>query len=116
MGNFLGVRQFFLPWRKHQIERKPSHLMRFIWIALALLTLSSAALALSEDEKQGLSRILNEIPLLSNMSSPWSQNVSLACDTPGFYGITCSDGPDPHVIGMYGPNKSFPNFQDKMRR
>ena len=76
--------------------------MRHILVLFILLSSTLAALALSEDELRAIEGLREAFHGLDTLQSrPWSSNASAACDPPYFYGLTCSEGPDPHVIKMY---------------
>lgn len=75
--------------------------MRTITLFLLLL-LVSPTYGLTSGEEGAIADILESFPHLREESPPWNYNVSLACDEPPFYGLTCSNGPDPHVLKMYG--------------
>lgn len=67
---------------------------------LVLISLSSAAFALTEGEIAALQSIHNGWPRLANKSPPWTSNISAACAGEGFYGLRCSEDHE-HVIEMY---------------
>lgn len=82
-----------------------SILMKCSLLLLLLLSLlCSSALALSEGEKSALQAILLNFSGLGSASPPWTANVASACTPPGFYGVSCSNDSDPHVIRMYEPS------------
>lgn len=68
---------------------------------LLLALVLFGAHALSPGELNALSSFLTNFPILAAQSPPWQSNVSLACSSPGFYGITCSNETDAHVLGLY---------------
>lgn len=76
-------------------------LMKFLLLLCMLLLASVECLALSAGEEEALLAIRASFPALALTSPPWTQNVSLACEPEPFYGLQCSEGPDPHVIGLY---------------
>ena len=56
---------------------------------------------MSVGEETALQALLDSFPKLTTTQPPWTINVSQACETPSFYGLTCSDGPDPHILKLY---------------
>lgn len=75
--------------------------MFLIRILIVLFALSICTSALYTHEELALSEIYESVEGLRRVSPPWRSNVSAACEHPVFYGITCSEGPNPHVIGLY---------------
>lgn len=74
-------------------------------LLLVALLLCGRALALSAGEEEALGAFLkNFIGLNAVQPNPWTPNISMACTPPVFYGLTCSEGPDPHVTQMYDAN------------
>jgi hypothetical protein len=72
-----------------------------IWILSAVV---SQNLALTEGEQLALISLTAHIPILTSTTPPWSTNAAnafKACDKPHWYGLSCSSGPDPHVIELY---------------
>lgn len=57
--------------------------------------------SLSLGEKECISDFLSAWPDLGSLVPPWTSNASSACDNPPFKGITCTEGPEKHVIGLY---------------
>lgn len=76
--------------------------MKLPLLVLLLLCSALSALSLSTGEEEALLDLYRNYPLLGNQPHPWSANVTNACVSPGFTGVMCSDGEDPHVIGLYG--------------
>lgn len=68
-----------------------------------LFSLILNAHALSEGEKSVVGSLLLGNPYLSLLSPPWTSNSSLACEEPPFEGISCSDGSEKHITGLYAP-------------
>lgn len=83
--------------------------MNKLAVLLVLLSLYSAAFALSEGEISALQSMHSVWHNLDRLSPPWNSNVSSACDGAGFYGIICSEDKE-HVVEMYewGSVKPFP--------
>ena len=86
--------------------------MKRIIVLLLLLNTAYFCFALTQDEETGLEALLTNFPALASMEPSWSTNVSEACRDRPFYGLTCSDGPDQHVLKMYAAVffLSFPIF------
>lgn len=72
-------------------------------LIVLLLLISSAFIssALTPGEISAIEAIYQNFPKLGIIDPPWTSNASNACGTPGFEGITCSLGPEPHVLGLY---------------
>ena len=75
--------------------------MRLCIILLVVLSLVCSSLALTPEEETALHAFYEAFPGLALASPPWTSNASKACEGPGFYGITCSNDSDTHVIGLY---------------
>lgn len=78
---------------------------RFLVLVLLLLAVSLAK-GLTEGEKEALEEFKTNWTGLQAATPPWNRNVSTACDVPVFYGLSCSNGPDPHILELY-VDKSF---------
>lgn len=92
----------------HYVMAVPGLHQLYILVLLLFLTVTVAAL--TEGENEALSAILDSWPILASPSGGWDKNVSKACEADPFYGLTCSESPDPHVVGMYAqlqPNRFF---------
>lgn len=61
-----------------------------------------AAQAISEGEKTALNDLLRNFPHLGFLSPPWASNTSAVCGNPPFQGLECSDGPEKHILSLYG--------------
>jgi hypothetical protein len=75
----------------------------FQWnfVFVVLLLVAPLSWSLTQRELDGVASLIEDWLQLSHTSPPWqSKNTSAVCDVP-FYGVTCSDGPDPHIIGLY---------------
>jgi hypothetical protein len=83
--------------------RHPNVLMiRYLLLLVILFYLPLDCTCLTEGEIGALKSILSIWPSLETASPPWTEwNISLACNKPFAFGLSCSEGPDPHVIGMY---------------
>jgi hypothetical protein len=81
-------------------------LMKCFIVPLLLLTLVYSTAALTTDEESALEALFHSFPSLASEHPGWSSNTSLACEAPVFYGLQCSDGPDPHVLSMYATPRS----------
>ena len=77
-------------------------LVAFFIVAIAL----KCSLALSEGEEKVINDLFQEWPVLHSVSPPWTSNASEACDVP-FGGLTCSQGLEKHIIGLYDANFFF---------
>lgn len=75
--------------------------MKRLLRTVVLLLLAVWALALTSDEQTALIELRSSIPNLRALPAPWIADPTEACDSDYFEGVTCSDGPDPHVIGLY---------------
>lgn len=73
--------------------------MRLI-VFFLLISLLEGSTALSEGEKIALSDLLKEWPFLGSLSPEWTSNSSEACIGP-FKGLSCSNGPDQHILSLY---------------
>ena len=76
--------------------------MRPSLLFLLLITLVLSTNALTSGEENALEGLLSQFPSLTTCTPPWTSNVSVACDDPPFYGLSCSNGDDKHVLKMYG--------------
>ena len=74
----------------------------FLLLSLLLSTVYGSN-ALAAGEIVALEKLLATFPALQAQTPPWSANTTLACEPPGFYGLTCSEGPDRHILKLYGP-------------
>ena len=86
--------------------------------ALAILILALVVLvadALSTEEEEAIQALLLSIPALNATSPPWTSNSSAACDKPSFYGLNCSNGEEPHVIGLYVDVFFIPSLNKKKK-
>lgn len=79
--------------------------MRPSLVLLILAFAVAAADALSQSELKALEALGTSFPVLATKYPPWTSNISAACDSRPFYGLTCSDGPDPHVLELYGASE-----------
>lgn len=90
----------------------PSTLMKRALLLLVLSLSFLAALALSPGELEALEVLSADFPALARVhdfdSIPWTGNLSAACDVPSFYGLKCSNEPDPHIQALYVQNNFFP--------
>lgn len=68
---------------------------------ILLLWLVSVAYGLTRGEKDALEAFQTTWPGLQLVTPSWNRSVLTACDPPVFYGLTCDNGPDPHITGMY---------------
>lgn len=75
--------------------------MKGVLVLLLLLSVAFGALSLTPREQEGLQAILEAFPVLTAATPPWSSNISEACNSPGFYGITCTSDLDAHVLKLY---------------
>lgn len=87
-----------------------SNLMRSCLVPLVLLLTVYGAFALTSGEELALQAFLRDIPALNETSPPWTLDTSKACSALGFYGVECSNGTDPHIIGMYVTNQFIRPF------
>lgn len=71
-------------------------------ILILCLYCPKSAFGLTSGEESALASLLRNFPVLGGFTPPRWSNVSIACNDPVFNGLTCSDGPDPHVLAMYG--------------
>lgn len=55
--------------------------------------------ALSAGERDALLAILQSNPRLGSGPNQWG-NPSLACEPPVYYGLTCSNDTDPHILSL----------------
>lgn len=76
--------------------------MKRYQLLLLFAALISGALALTAGEESVLQTFRTSWPALSFIQPVWTENISEACGPRPFYGLTCSEGPDPHVTKMYG--------------
>lgn len=102
---FLAVWEelFHLSFPEHSGHASVASGMNRLLLALLLLAVSYSVCALSSNEITALEDLVKNFPLLREQRSPWSRNASLACESPVFYGLTCTDGPDQHVSTLYEP-------------
>jgi hypothetical protein len=75
---------------------------RFLPLLVLLAWLVSGNLALSESEAFALRSLTRRWPSLTTLKPQWSLDTSSACVEPFWQGLNCSEGNDPHVIGLYG--------------
>jgi hypothetical protein len=83
--------------------------MKYFLVPLLWFALVYSTAALTTDEESALEALFHSFPSLASEYPGWSTNTSLACEAPVFYGLQCSDGPDPHVLSMYAAPSKF-NF------
>lgn len=81
--------------------------MRLCLILLLLLGAVFSALALTDGEVLAVEAFYRNFPALQTTTPPWQTNGTLACTKPVFYGLTCSDGPDPHITTLYESSLAF---------
>ena len=79
------------------------------------LTLVLSAHALTVGEKSAIEAIFNHFPVLGQSTPPWTSNASEACSEPPFYGLSCSDTSDPHVVSLYVALEPSQKFAMPMR-
>lgn len=72
----------------------------FIWIVVLLSAIYCTS-ALNGSEESAILAIATNFPALASAQPAWTSNASSACDSPGFYGLTCSDGPESHILKLY---------------
>ena len=70
-------------------------------LILVLAFMVGSACCLSVGEIETLQKIYESSFGLRAVDPPWNSNASSACDPPGFYGVSCSPGPDPHILSLY---------------
>lgn len=75
--------------------------MKHVGLVLVLLIALWRTSALSSRELEAISSLAEEWPVLRSLVPSWTLNASEACNDPPFYGLTCSGGPDPHVVSLY---------------
>lgn len=85
--------------------------MRGSLCVLAVLLLASWALALTGPEEKAVFALMESLPNLRLQPYPWLNDSTKICDHDLFEGLTCSDGPDKHIIGLYEALFSF-GFRD----
>lgn len=77
--------------------------MRSFLVLLLLALTVFAVHGLSGQELDALTALGNRFKILTTASPPWRLDaIDTACNNPPFYGLTCTDEADPHVVGMYG--------------
>jgi hypothetical protein len=78
-------------------------MMKLLFLALAIAScLLLATHALSEDEIDALNAIAKVWTQLGKINPPWTpESTPKACTPPVLFGLTCSEGPDPHVTVLY---------------
>lgn len=67
---------------------------------LLLLALLLGSEALTAKEETAVREFMGAFPVLASASPPWL-NASDACNNPPFYGLSCSNDTDPHILGLY---------------
>ena len=65
------------------------------------------AYALSNGEVNAIKALIQNFPALRTATPPWLEDGSLACTTPVFYGLTCTDEPESHITKLYDTNIDF---------
>jgi Leucine-rich repeat (LRR) protein len=87
--------------------------MKHVGLVLVLLIALWRTSSLSSRELEAISSLSEEWPVLRSLVPSWTLNASEACNDPPFYGLTCSGGPDPHVVSLVLENtplaSSIPN-------
>ena len=70
-----------------------------VCLVLALVWCSEA---LSQGELASLKDLGESWNYFNTSSRPWLRDaLANACDVPPYYGLVCSEGPDPHVLKLY---------------
>lgn len=85
-----------------------NHLMRPNLLLLLLLAVICGTHALSLSEETALEALFQNFSALASANPPWHANASSACEAPIFYGLTCSDGDDQHVLRLYASRFGWP--------
>ena len=75
--------------------------MKLIVLIVVLFMALYGCSALSGSELEAISSLYEAWPALRNARPMWTSNASEACNEPPFAGLSCSGGPDPHVISLY---------------
>ena len=86
------------PWLS---QCRYSSTMKCHLTTLVLICLAFSVACLTDGEKSALQQLVFNFPLLNSTNPPWTSNISSACAQPAFYGLNCTNGDDPHVVGMY---------------
>lgn len=75
--------------------------MRLCLLLLLLIGASFSANALTDGEINAVEALYRNFSQLRTATPPWQPNGALACTPPLFYGLTCSDEPQSHIIKLY---------------
>lgn len=78
-----------------------------LYVVLVLLAAAYSTSTLTSGEEEAIFAILTSIPSLAIANPPWSFNATLACASPPFYGIECTDDTDKHILKLYGGDSFF---------
>ena len=74
----------------------------FLYIVVLLILASYQCYGLTQNEEGALSSLAEQWPSLRRLPVPWSTTgAAYACEQPVWSGLTCSPGPESHVIALY---------------
>lgn len=99
-GKAAGVKKFKFSALSTCLTTKA--MLRRSLAILLLLSVACASSAITPGEQSAIRAVLKHFPDLEYHVLPqWSADRD-PCAYPPFYGITCSNGTDPHILGLYG--------------
>lgn len=75
--------------------------IQHVLLLVLVISIAFSAQALSDGEQVTLQNILETMPNLNILGNGWNSNTSTACTEPVFYGLTCSNDTEPHVVKLY---------------
>ena len=76
--------------------------MRRVLLLLLIAYAAHCSLALTDGEIKALQDIATEWDYFAYTPSPWpTDGFENACKPPVFYGLSCTNDPDPHVTSLY---------------